>query len=161
MSLNETELSENESCISFEDGSLHIEGSDTFSTINAISIFIDHIVHSCDKKEDGSYHIYFPKNQVISDEWDFAIPIFPGGSFVSSECISNENYSLIFRDVQESDYRNYLEIIKLLGFVPQSSTDNISSASSSFIKGKTFAMISYSAQEGSISIYLSGKALKQ
>ena len=86
-------LSDNKSNISYMNDCLNLRGSDDSSTLNALSLFIDHIIHSCDKKEDGIYQIYFPMDEVIENEWRYTVPVFTCGNFQRSESVSNNSYS--------------------------------------------------------------------
>ncbi|MBE6544214.1 MAG: hypothetical protein E7675_07410 [Ruminococcaceae bacterium] len=153
---NSKRLSNTESRISFVDSTLHIEGSNELSTINAISLFIDHVIHSCDKKNDGYYHIYFPKNELIADEWNYSIPIFPSGSFVGSECVANNSYSLQFSDIHEDDYRNYIEILKILGYTAYSSGENKGVSFANFKKDTTDIYMAYNTEKSSATLLISG-----
>ncbi len=148
-----------QSSISYKDGNLIIKGNDDYSTVNAISLFIDHIVHSCDKKSDGLYHVYFPTDEVISDEWDYAIPIFPGGTFFGAETITAGSYNLIFTDSTEADYRNYVGILKILGYIPYSSTESSDFASVSLKDDKSDVIISITKSKNKVNILLSGNSV--
>lgn len=154
---NSKRLSENESRISFVDSTLHIEGSNELSTINALSLFINHVIHSCDKKTDGDYHIYFHKNELIADEWNYSFPIFPGGSYVGADSISNTSYLLQFADTLEDDYRSYLEVLKLLGYSSYSSGEKNGIYFTDFKKDKTEIRITYYKEKGSATILVAGK----
>lgn len=153
---NSKRLSDGEYQISFTDSTLHIEGANELSTINALSIFINHVINSCDKKSDGFYHIYFPKNELIASEWNYSIPIFPGGSYVGMECISSNNYCLQFVDVLEDDYRNYLEVLKILGFSSYSSSENKNLFSANFRRDNTDISVNYSTEKGLLKVNISG-----
>ena len=152
-------LTKNESCISFIDNRLDIKGANEFSTINALSLFIDHVVNSCDKKEDGNYHIYFSTDTVIQIEWDYSIPIFAGGSFEKAERISSNSYALHFSGALESDYRNYIDILKILGFTPVNSSEKEDICSCELNNTETNVAITFSRETGNVSIHLSGKTL--
>jgi len=156
VSTNDKYLSQNESSISYVSNRLDIKGANEFSTINALSLFIDHIVHSCDKKEDGVYHIYFPTDEVIESEWDYSVPVFAGGILNKAERISGDSYVLYFDGALENDYRNYLDILKILGFIPTSSSEKDGNYSCSLKNDKTDVLVSFSEKSGNVSIFVKG-----
>ena len=154
-------LSNNKSNISYMNDCLNLRGSDESSTLNALSLFIDHIIHSCDKKEDGIYQIYFPMDEVIENEWKYSVPVFTCGNFIKSESVTNNSYSLSFSEAVESDYRNYLEILKIVGFVPQSSNESSGTYTSVFKKESTEISVTYSKEHSSVTLLISGKVFAQ
>ena len=157
VSNNDNYLSVNKSSISYMNDRLNICGSNDTSAANALAIFIDRIINSCDKKEDGIYHIYFPTDEIIENEWRYNVPIFTGGNFDGSENISSNSYSVYFSNVMEKDCENYIEILKALNFVPRSVTENAGVHTSVFKKGNTEITIIFSKESGNATLVILGE----